>query len=583
MNIGQSSKPALFAILFLVSCFALARTAQADDPTPPAADTAAPSSKNAGAELNNLIAQAYASGGDSATLDRAYEAAKRAGDPRADMLKRLRDGFAVPQQSISKTVMLSDLAVLAGQWDNALARAHAAQNQIDADADENTHKSLTERIQILENAKTGQAKPIQTVLALAKVDAASQRNSTAKGYLHWAKLLANEDGERDSIRRISKGIEGLSNDMGWNWEEVKKSLYQFNVRLHAGYDYASYSAGYSDKDIQLSSGITRHRLKYNIHPIHMLDLHGEVELFRGLTSSLGLAGFTYKTDRMFRSGGETQSYTSLSQELGLGGKYSDLLTGLLQISGATIQGTYAKFTTGSIELQELSNTSTVRALGMAPAQVEYVKIDAGWDFVTYFYDNKTDAAAHMFLGLRYNRLMAPRILYQVDENQSGSKQRTLVSESEPQIVTYKTLSVGGNVGLRWRRPGGSFGFLLDLGMFFGGGTMSPGKPTLNLISASTAGQPNALPLFQPGSCNIIWGNFSGGLGVSYRIVEEKDKWALSLVAKGSLDWMMDTGVCSKSRKETTPGTQTAVDVDRTTETLMGNLFLFGQGLVDMQF
>lgn len=231
----------------------------------------------------------------------------------------------------------------------------------------------------------------------------------------------------------------------------------------------------SDGNVSVTdiTGRTR-RLIYDVSPIYMLGVDLDIGFDFIKLPNAAEVGFGYKTDRVFSQGGTIED-TSLGEQLGLSGVASDVFDIGIGLLGVQSDVTIATFDFGRATELEI-NPATDEDEGVAEDadgddritefELRYTKIDVGYDFSFLVSEwARKWWIEEIYVGYRYFDYRLPRILYEVDGDESFKGFR----RQSPAQFTSTRFHMGG---FRFRfGPSGNprVHIFADLGLFFGAG------------------------------------------------------------------------------------------------------------------
>lgn len=199
------------------------------------------------------------------------------------------------------------------------------------------------------------------------------------------------------------------------------------------------------------------KLLFDLEPIQLAFVGGHVFL-SGRDPRKGVVQLEYATSRAFSSGGEYStnvSSSTLARDFGVSSLVTDILLGTLQYSGARLTGKLARFTAGSIYYTDWSETKEA-ASDIAPGQLEYLRVQAVWDFRVRGEGPGGALELGLAPGMRYVRTNAPRIVSNILHPDAGNARDYVVWQSAPTNVRSDDLLVGGvaSIGARFGGKGG---------------------------------------------------------------------------------------------------------------------------------
>lgn len=211
-------------------------------------------------------------------------------------------------------------------------------------------------------------------------------------------------------------------------------------------------------------------LEYAVQPIvlaafnfdagmDLLDIPGFLKLDLG-----------YKTDRVYKSGGDIEESGDALGALGVGGAVSDVLSFGLAVAGVGSRVKIATFTSGEVGLFDESAGEITET---APFQFKYTDVElyydlfwlVDWDFLKEYFDN-------FYVSFRYLNYEIPRIVYEFEDSNGDPEVDDYVylRESEPQNVPTEFYM--GGVKFSRGLIGSGSRMLADVGLYFGAGPSS---------------------------------------------------------------------------------------------------------------
>ena len=190
--------------------------------------------------------------------------------------------------------------------------------------------------------------------------------------------------------------------------------------------------------------------------LDLLDIPGFLKLDLG-----------YKTDRVYKSGGEIEESGDALGALGVDGAVSDVLSFGLAVAGVGSRVKIATFTSGEVGLFDEGDGEVTFT---TPFQFKYTDVElyydlfwlVDWDFLKAYFDN-------FYVSFRYLNYEIPRIVYEF-EDQNGDPEideYTFVRQSDPQNVPTEFYM--GGVKFSRGLVGSGSRLLADVGLYFGAG------------------------------------------------------------------------------------------------------------------
>ncbi len=259
---------------------------------------------------------------------------------------------------------------------------------------------------------------------------------------------------------------------------VGLALDSFYLKLDAGADALIFNQFANNEETTNQDGSLRFDLtgrqsllRYNVEPIILATIDLDVGFdFFNIPNFLQF-DFGYKTDRVYKSGGELMESTEVLGELGVSGLVSDVLSFGLALLGVNTRLRLATFTSGEVELVDVASNQVAER---APLQFSFTDIELSYDILWWFDWPKFRQFADTFLiGFRYFNYTLPRIVYEY-EDQNGAPDvddYTYVRESPPQPVASEYFMLGAKVE-RGVKGSSSARLLANAGLYVGGGPSS---------------------------------------------------------------------------------------------------------------
>ena len=179
--------------------------------------------------------------------------------------------------------------------------------------------------------------------------------------------------------------------------------------------------------------------------------------------------FGWDTDRFLRAGGQVDRSSSAVSDLGITGRASDLVEGVLHAGGIDTGIKVARFDFGEVDIVDARTGAVTDTF---PLQLEELQLD-----VTYDLRHLVDAAWLVGLvdsievGFRYLSYRLPRILYEMeDQNPDPDRDEyTLVGETDFLQNIDSTYYMGGFRIRSFDDPSTTSRLVLDFGFYLGAG------------------------------------------------------------------------------------------------------------------
>jgi len=324
-----------------------------------------------------------------------------------------------------------------------------------------------------------------------------------------------------------KGID-LGSTQGWAYAASASDLVKgfaldsFYFDLKAGGEMLLFHniAGQTDEEKE-GSGDEYVRYNYDARQFH-LEYEVEPIIFAEMALDVGFDALkiphflnldlNYKTDRVYRSGGEIERSGDALSELGAKGHASDVISAGLSAAGVRGGVKRAQFNSGKVRL---INDASGEVVDEGPMPLTMTQVDLSYDLTWALNESNPIRGIldELILGFRALRYELPRILYEFEDRNGNPKQDEyhLIAESEVQLLESDfymgglQLSRRALLSERWQ-------LLLGLGLYLGTGPME--------YSIDEGSQPEEHWMFS------FMGD--GQLGLAYAFASPRSRWQLDL-------------------------------------------------------
>lgn len=290
------------------------------------------------------------------------------------------------------------------------------------------------------------------------------------------------------------------------------------------------------------------KLKYNTKPIVLGQAGFKLSL---LKKEQEVASFflKYESNRFYKSGGSVQNDPNIVLEKAIGStrKYSDAVKAAVGYSGAKIDGYYAVFQSGTVDLVTAGNEQKIDS---SPIFVSLLKLDFSWDLFELASKGGWTDYFDLDILFRVYKTNAPRIMYELERIDDASDEKILITrQSTPSRVTTKSYLSGmiarfdiwgtvrnaliSNTSDKKSESWLTFG----LGLLAGPGSVDIDSKYQEMFSLSLS----PIRIIKVKSCKTSWLNIPMELGIGIRSGKN-----FKLQGRLSMDGLLDLDCASES-------------------------------------
>ena len=210
----------------------------------------------------------------------------------------------------------------------------------------------------------------------------------------------------------------------------------------------------------------KYRMVYEFDPVYLVSFNAYLSY-----KFFSIKG-EYKTDRVWKGGGEIEKTNNVVDKLNLDDKYSQILDLGIGLFGLRTSFRSVRFNFGTVGIEDVNTKQIVSEANMRLNITEFdISYDFGYKKKQSQKNSKAVTFYKPFIGYRYIEYEMPRIVYQFTDTNAdpGIDNYVYVSETDPQNVKSKLHFVGVGVEDLLHREDRFFKFLYQASFYIGGG------------------------------------------------------------------------------------------------------------------